>query len=276
MSIPGKPVVAIEGFFIWPNWRGKVYLLDANIQMDVNAMPIEHLLIIVLSALVLVAIVFINGFSLKFGEKELNIGGIMRLLAKRDKDALLKESLKKFTDDVDHEVTANLYDLVEELEDHLEPPLIQGEHCYFTFEKFSAIVKSELYKRIRRNNLWEKLTESSRDRYIATILKDIEKRYRLLQEKVKQVKCGDSYEEFAAIKEPIRKVLDKFFDGAAKIMVAGMEKKIDEYEKTKPEFKTTAARKICCDDCIEKNKSRIKKLQGIINKEKIDDASRFY
>jgi len=240
-----------------------LYLLDANIQMDVNAMPIEHLLIIVLSILVLVAIIFINGFSIKLGEKELNLGGIMRLLDKRDKDALLKESLKKFTDDIDHNVTANLYDLVEEIEDSLEPPLLQGDHCYFTFEKFSAIVKSELYKRIRRNNLWEKLTEFSRDRYINTILKDIEKRYSQLQEKAKQVKCGDTYAEFGEIKEAIRGVLIRFFNGTAGILIEGMEKKIEEYEKKKTEFKTVAARKICCDDCIAKNQSRIKKLQGV-------------
>jgi len=244
-----------------------VYLLDANIQMDVNSMPIEHLLIIVLSVLVLAAIVFINGFSIKLGEKELNIGGILRLLARRDKDALLKESLKKFTDDIDHEVTANLYDLVEELEDSLEPPLLLGDHCYFTYEKFSAIVKSELYKRIRRNTLWEKLTESSRDKYIDAILKDIEKRYKPLQDKVKQVKCQDSYAEFSSIKEAIRNVISQFFFGTAEILVAGMEKKIEKYEMTKPEFQTAAARKICCDDCIEKNQSRIKKLNSVKQEE---------
>jgi len=239
-----------------------LYLLEAGVKMNVNELPLEHLLIIVLSVLFLAAIVFINGVSFKLGGKELNVGGIPRLLAKRDKDTLLKESLKKFTDDVDHEVTANLYDLVEDLEDRLEPPLVSGEHCYFTYEKFSAIVKSELYKRIRRNNLREKLTESGRDRYINTVLKDIEKRYGHLREKVKQVKCGDDYAEFGAVKGAIRNVLAEFFDGAAAILVAGMEKKIEKYAETKPEFITAAARKNCCDDCIEKNKSRIRKLSG--------------
>jgi len=266
MSIPEKGV-AIEGFFYWSNtWEGDelyLYPLEATVAVNVNELSIVHLLIIVFSVLALVAIIFINGVSIKLGEKELNIGGILRLLEKRDKDALLKEALKKYTDDVDHEVTANLYDLVEELEDHLEAPLLLGEHCYFTWEKFSAIVKSELYKRIRRNNLWEKLTESSRDKYISTILKDIETRYQLLQAKVKQVKCNDSYKDFSAIKEAIRGVLNKFFDGTAEILVKGMEKKIEKYKETTPEFKTASARKICCDDCIAKNQSRIKKLRGI-------------
>ena len=182
-------------------------------------------------------------------------------MAKRDKDTLLKESLKKFSDDVDHEVTANLYDLVEQIEDNLGPQLIQGEHCYFSFEKFSAIVKNELYKRIRRNNLWEKLSDAGKDRYIGTILRDIEKRYDILQTKTKQVKCGDTYTEFPNVKNDIREILINFFDGTIDILVDGMKKKIDKYEKAKEEFETAAARKICCDNCIEKNKFRINKLE---------------
>ena len=240
-----------------------LYLLNTDVTVDINKLPIEHLALIIGAVIVLVAIVFFNGFFFKFGEKEMNIGGILRLLEKRDKDTLLKENLKKYADDVDHEVTANLYDLVEELEGSLEPPLAIGEHCYFSYEKFSGIVKSELYRRIRRNNLWEKLSESGRDKYINTALLDIEKRYKLLGEKASLVKCGDTYAEFPAIKEAIRSVLNKYFNGVVEILVKGMKKKIEEYERVKHGFRTAAARKICCDDCIAKNQSRIEKLNGM-------------
>lgn len=233
---------------------------NTNINVDVDKLPIEHLLIIVLSILVFIVIIFTNGFSFRLGDKEINIGGVLRLLAKRDKDTLLKESLKKFSDDVDHEVTANLYDLVVDIEDNLEPNLMMGEHCYFTWEKFSSIVKSELYKRIRRNNLWVKLTEFGREKYINQILSDIGRRYKLMQEKASQVKCGDKYLDFTEVKPAIRDILFKFFDGTVEILVNGMRKKIEKYEKTKPEFKTAEAKKICCDDCIEKNQARIDKL----------------
>ena len=242
-----------------------MYLLETSVTLDVNTLSVVHLLIIVLSVLTLIVIVFTNGFSFRSGEKEINIGGVLRLLAKRDKDTLLKETLKKFSDDVDHEVTANLYDLVTDLEDNLEPQLTIGKHCYFTWEKFSAIVKNELYKRIRRNNLWEKLTESSREKYITTILNDIGKRYKLLQESVNQVKCGDTYADFKDIKSAVHEVLCGFFFGAVEILVEGMEKKIEMYEKTKPDFKTADARKICCDDCIAKNRARIEKLTRSIS-----------
>lgn len=243
--------------------RMNMNLLETSITMDVHQLPVEHLAIIAVTVMLLAAVIFFTGFSIRLGEKEFNFGGMRRLLAKRDEDTLLKENLKKFADEVDHDVTANLYDLIEELEDRLEAPLTIGGHCYFTYEKFSSIVKSELYKRIRRNNLWERLSEFSRDKYINTILRDIEKRYSLLQAKANQVKCGDTYAEFGLVKEAVRGVLNKFFNGAIEILVHGMEKKIEEYEKVKPEFKTAAARKFCCDDCIAKNQIRIKRL-GIL------------
>ena len=242
-----------------------LFLLSTNVNVDVDKLSILHLLIIVISALLLATIVLLCGFYIRIGDKEINIGGVQRLLAKRDKDTLLKEELKKFSDEVDHEITADLYDLVEELEDHLTEPLVQGEHCFFTFDKFSSIVKSELYKRIRRNCLWEKLTDAGKERYITKILSDIEKRYLLLQSKASQVKCGDTYTDFAKIKGAIREVLIQFFDRTAEILIAGMEKKCVKYKKTKGEFQTAAAEKLCCDDCIEKNQLRIDKLKKTIS-----------
>ena len=271
MSIPGKPPnVAIEGFFYWFGTFGEetglpLYLLATNVNVDVDKLSILHLLIIVISVIVLATIVLLCGFYFRTGDKEINIGGVQRLLAKRDKDMLLKEELKKFSDDVDHEVTADLYDLVEELEDHLREPLTQGDHCYFTYDKFASIIKSELYRRIRRNSLWEKLTEAGKDRYVNTILKSIEDRYVLLRAKVSQVKCKDTYADFASVKGAIREVLIQFFDRTAVILISGMEKKCEKYEKTKGDFQTVAAKKLCCDDCIEKNRARIDKLKKAIS-----------
>jgi hypothetical protein len=46
-----------------------MYVLAAGITIDVNELPIEHLLVIVLFILVVLSIVFINGFAIKLGEK---------------------------------------------------------------------------------------------------------------------------------------------------------------------------------------------------------------
>jgi hypothetical protein len=134
------------------------------------------------------------------------------------------------------------------------------EHCYFTFEKFNNIVKSELYKRIRRNNLRERLAAENRDKYVAKLLRDIEDKYQLLQAKVSGVKCGDTYAQFPAIRETVKSELYSFFDNATGIIVSGYKRKIEKYNGTKDQFHTLAARKSCCDDCIAKNKAYIKNL----------------
>jgi hypothetical protein len=238
-----------------------LYPLDTDVAIDVSKLPFEHLIALLLSMMILFAVVFINGFSFKWGEKEVIIGGIRRLMAKKDEDIRLKEDLKKFTDDVDHEVEANLYDLIEEMDARIERFALL-EHCYFTFQKFNSIVKSELYKRVRRNNLRERLSLESREKYIEKLMRDIETRYELLQAKIAGVKCGDTYESFAVIRNNVQRELSYFFDQAVHIMIGGYKKKIEKYEKTKGRFRTNSARKFCCDDRIEKNKGYIESLLG--------------
>jgi hypothetical protein len=229
--------------------------------MDIANMPFEHLIAVLSFLLVLIAVIFINGFSLKLGEKEINIGGIRKLLAKKDEDTLLKESLKRFADDIDHDIEADLYEMIEDMDTRIES-ITLTEHCYFTFEKFQNIIKSELFKRIRRNNLRERLSAESREKYVTKLLRDIEEKYQLLQAKVSSVKCGDSYAQFPAIKETVKSELYSFFDNAIKIIVSGYRRKIEKYENTKGQFKTASARKFCCDECITKNRQYIKNLAG--------------
>jgi hypothetical protein len=236
-----------------------MYLLQAGITMDVDKMPFEHLIAVLLFLLVVLGMVFINGVSFKIGDKEINIGGIRKLLAWKDEDTRLKENLKRFADDVDNEIEADLYDLIEDMDVRIERILLQ-EHCYFTLDKFSAIVKKELHKRVRRNNLKEKLSEDSIDKYVDKALKNVEERYELFQAKVASVKCEDKYSGFQDIKEAIRQELLQWAKEASNILIAGMKKKIAKYEDSKKNFKTPSARKFCCDDCIAKNKVYIERL----------------
>lgn len=236
-------------------------LQTANVTMDVGSLPFEHLITILSFFLATVSVVFINGFSVKLGEKELHIGGVRRLLAKKDDDILLKEELKRFADDVDHEIEADLFDVIEDLDAQIEG-LALSEHCYFTFDKFTSIFKHELEKRVRRNNLREKLAESSREKYVSSILRDIEEKHELLQAKIATVKCGDTYQQFSVIRENVITLLYAFFDEARAILVAAFKRKIIKYTESQARFKTSAARKLCCDDCITKNKQYIKRLTG--------------
>jgi hypothetical protein len=237
-----------------------MYLLQA-ISMDVDNMPFEHLIAILLFLLVALGLVFINGLAFKIGDKEITLGGILRLLAKKDEDTRLKESLKRFADDVDHETEADLYDLIEEMDTRIEGVLLSA-HCYFTLDTFSEIVREALYKRVRRNNLKERLSEESVEKYVEKVLKDIEERYELFLVKVSRVKCGDTYSGFRDIKESVRQELLRWAKETSNILVNGMEKKITKYEDSKKGFKTPEARKFCCDDCIAKNRMYIEHLQA--------------
>jgi hypothetical protein len=241
--------------------EGNMYLLQAAVTMDVARMPFAHLIAVLSFCAAAVTVVFINGFSLRLGEREINIGGIRRLLARKDEDTLLKEELKRFADDTDRETSADLLDLIEDLDAKIEA-LALSEHCYFTFEKFIAIFKRALEKRVWRNNLKEKLAGTSREKYAAALLREIEEKHELMYAKIALVKCGDSYRQFSAIKEKARELLGFFFADAVKILAAACRKKIAKYNEAKPRFKTQAARKFCCDDCIEKNKRYIEKLTG--------------
>jgi hypothetical protein len=237
-----------------------MYLLDANVDLDFTNMSFEKMLLLIAFGAFVIVIIVINGITLKWGDKEFNFGGMRKKLAKRDEDILLKEGLKRFSDDVDHEVEADLYDLIEEMDGRIESVLL-GEHCYFTLDKFSAIVKKELYKRVRRNNLKDRLSDNSIEKYADKILKDVEERYELFRSKVSGVKCGDQYSQFGKIKESVRKQILLWAKSARDILIRGMENKISKYEASKEQFKTAGSRKICCDDCIAKNKVYIERLK---------------
>jgi len=238
-----------------------LYPLEANIILDAANMSIKHILIICTFFIMIVLIIFINGFSIKLGNKEINIGGVFRLLARKDEDAYLKESLHNYSEEIDHELYGDLYDLVDSLNYKIEGFTIK-EHCYFTFEKFISIVKSELEKRVRRNNLKEKLVKKSREKYVESMLNGIESKYEMLQAKVSILKCGESYADFSAIKEATLKLLYQFFDGANDLLIKASQKKIKKYDEIENKFKTTPAMNFSCVIPKKKNEEYIKNLQG--------------
>jgi hypothetical protein len=237
---------------------------ETGVTMVYNDLPLTHLFVlagIVFLAFGLVIALFVCGFSIKWGNKELVIGYIKHLLSKKDADIRSKEELKRFSDDVDSDVTSRLYRLVDDLDVRLEKLTVQGR-CFFSFNGFIRLVQEELEHRIRRNNLKERMSEVSRARYIENILRDIRERYTVFQYKAANVKCEDTHENFDTIEKAVKDEITVFVDDAVDLLVSGMKKKIAKYESVKPELKTAEARKFCCDDCIAKNKAYIKSLTG--------------
>jgi hypothetical protein len=229
--------------------------------MDVDQMRFENLALVVGAALIAVILVFMYGITLKWGDKEIVVGAFKRLLAKKDGDTRLKEELKRFTDDVDNDITNQLYDLVDGMDFRLEKLLIE-EHCFFSLGEFIRLAQEELKKRIRRNNLKERMAGESREKYAEKILHNIKERYTAFQYKAANVKCGDTYADFDVIEAAVKQEITGFVSDTIAILVSGMKKKIEKYEAAKPEFRTAGARKFCCDDCIGKNKRYIEDLTG--------------
>jgi hypothetical protein len=201
------------------------------------------------------------GITLKWGDKEIVIGGLKKLLAKKDADTRLKEELKRFTDDVDNDITNQLYDLVDGMDFRLEKLMVK-EHCFFSFGEFVRLVQEELKKRIRRNNLKDRMSGESREKYADKILHNIKERYKAFQYKAANVKCGDAYADFDVIEVAVKQEIMGFVNDTIGILVSGMKKKIEKYEAMKQEFKIANDRKFCCDDCIRKNKKYIEDLTG--------------
>jgi len=233
---------------------------DVDIKLDAANMSLEHIITVCVFVILIIAIVFRNGFAIKLGDKEVNIGGVYRLLARKDEDILLKESLHKFSEEIDHDINGELYDLVDGLNYQVEE-LALKEHCFFTFEKFISILKVELEKRVRRNNLKQKLAKSNRNKYVESMLRNVEAKYENLLAKVNQVRCDESYAQFTVIKEAVKNILYQFFDGANSIYIKGCQKKIERYNKEIGKFKTASARISSCDDPIKKNEGYIKDLE---------------
>jgi hypothetical protein len=71
------------------------FLLQAGVSIDVDQMKFENLALVVGAALIAIILVFMYGITLKWGDKEIVIGALKRLLAKKDEDTRLKEELKR-------------------------------------------------------------------------------------------------------------------------------------------------------------------------------------
>jgi hypothetical protein len=227
--------------------------------MDVDQMKFENLALVSAFGLIVIALCFMYGITLKWGDKEIVIGGLKKLLKNKDDDTRLKESLKRFSDAVDDDTISQLYDLVDGMDFRLEKLAVK-EHCFFSFGEFIRLAQEELKKRIRRNNLKERMSQESREKYADKILHNIKERYTAFQYKAANVKCGDSFADFEVIEAAVKQEVIGFVNDAIDILVSGMKKKIEKYEAAKPEFKTADARKFCCDDCISKNKRYIEDL----------------
>lgn len=206
-----------------------------------------------------------NGMHLKLGSKEVYINGTLKRLSLRDGDIQIREYLKSRTDEIDKDIINNIEDVVDNICYHVNdyfPEL--NEHCYFTVEKFTSIIRQELYKRVRRNNLKIRLTEQSKAKYIAKIVNAVSEKYLSLQAIAKECKCGSElYPPFDKVEGYVIKYVELFFNEARKAEINGIKEKINLYSEYAGKFKTKELKETSIDKPMAKNIKYLENLEKI-------------
>ena len=231
-----------------------------QISAAIQDIPFNSLLAILSFGAIALAVVFIHGITLRLGEKEVNIGGLKSLFAKRDADIAVKDQLKKQIDEIDDEMLADVQDLIDVM--NFEEALI-NHHCWFTLDKFVGLIKKELYKLVRHNNLKVKLCGENKEQYVSRILSDVREQYHILQLKADAADCHEQYGDFSLIEEKAKKEIGCFFDESKKIIIRHLRGKIALYEKNQEQFQSKELRKQSCEIPLEKNKKYIADLEAV-------------
>jgi hypothetical protein len=238
--------------------------MSESFYVFVKDLPLPALIIsVVVIGLVLllmaVAAIF-SGIHLKIAGHAIGIGGIRDILfKKRDEDRAIRENLKKEIDEIDHEARADMFDLVYTVGIDFEKLLVD-KHCHFSMDAFRDILKDELNKRVRRNNLKKKLVEQNVEQYIKSILTAVSEQYGTLQKKAVLAQCAEQYPDFSEIESGVKDILRKLFDDMKKALIKRCNEKIVQYEKTRKSFQDQNLAIEACDEPIERNRKYIEDL----------------
>ncbi len=207
-------------------------------------------------------IIFITvGIRVKFGDKEISIGGILRILANRDVDGELSRELKKLTDQIDADMSADLAKVIEFVEEKLLD-LITPEGCEFPFGRLASIIKSELYNRKNYNDLKSRLSAKNWNRYRDEIFKDIQLRYELFHTKTNTVPCGIQYPRWSDIKSGVIGILEWWKESSKNILKIRKQEKVALYNQYAPKFRTEKERNRCCISRRDANLEYIKMMEA--------------
>ena len=224
-----------------------------NVETIIKHLSDFQTILLFIILLLVIAYVFIIGIPFRIKGESHYMGGLKNIFKNRDEDVALKEALKKQIDEIDNSMESNLYDLIDSKGLEFEKLLIE-KHCSFTLDKFIWILKEVLIRGVRRNNLKEKLCESSKVTYINKIIVDVSSRYENLRAKAKLAKCEDQYEDFCIIEKNVRTILEEIFDSMKEEVLTAINKKIALYEETEKQFNVKEIAWQACQIPTEKNK----------------------
>jgi hypothetical protein len=219
---------------------------------------------------VLCAVVFLllRGFKGKFGPLE--IGGLREELDNKIKETKEEETkiredndlgieLKKFMDEVDENLHADLIAKIEEIDRKVNEFFIDSE-CEFPIFRFMNSIKKEFYNRVNYNDLKNRLKTSSRDAYIKRLKDDIRNEYDHTYRLTLNLKCGLKYPSFSIVEQQLFSTVDWVIAEFLKILKTRIEEKIAKYKGDQPLFKTENRRIKHVDVPLKRNQDYLAAL----------------
>jgi hypothetical protein len=227
----------------------------------IGALPFSHWMSLLVLALLVLAVVFVNGVRFRLGPHEIAIRGLSRDMEDWDHDFHLSMELQKTAAGIDSDIQADLWDLTESTEEK-----VYDAHkgiCYFPAQRFAEIVRKELYKRIGRNNLKSRLALDRRQAYVSEIKKTIRDKYKYFLEMIRSAACGEVYPEYDALRGFINLIVDQWAGQVAGIVINGCRRKIGMYAAMKKQFKLEKLRERYCLNKIRDNIGYIRDLGGV-------------
>jgi hypothetical protein len=149
--------------------------------------------------------------------------------------------LKKFTDEVDANLHADLIAKIEEI-DRKVNEFFAGSECEFPVFRFMGSIKKELYNRVNYNDLKNRLKTSGRDAYIKRLKDDIRNAYDHTYRLTLNLKCGLKYPDFIIVEQQLSSAVDWVMSEFVRILKARIGEKIAKYKEDQPLFKTEIRR----------------------------------
>jgi hypothetical protein len=224
--------------------------------------------LIVFAVLGVVVFLLLRGIKGKFGPVE--IGGLReelddKLEKARKEEANIRDDndlgaeLKKFTDEVDKSLYADLIVKIEEI-DHRVNEFFAGSECEFPVFRFMGAIKKELYNRINYNDLKNKLKTSSREAYIKRLKDDIRNEYDHTYRLTLNLKCGLKYPSFDIVEHQTFAAVDWVMAEFIRILKSRLEEKIAKYKEDQLLFKTEARRIKHVDIPLKRNQDYLSAL----------------
>jgi hypothetical protein len=226
------------------------------------------LTLIVFAVLGVLVFLLLRGFKGKFGPLE--IGGLRQELDSKIKEAKEEESkiredndlgmeLKKFMDETDENLHADLIAKIEEIDKKVNE-LFAGSECEFPAFRFVGSIKKELYNRVNYNDLKNRLKASGRDAYIKRFKDDIRNEYDHTYRLTLNLKCGLKYPAFSIVERQLFSAVDWIIAEFLKILKSRIEEKIAKYKEVQPLFKMDIRRIKHVDIPLKRNQDYLSAL----------------